>query len=796
MFALKQAESKSRARGNLSDLAGFGRHDSEAKQEARVQEQGSGISWSISRVPIFADAPPPRKPVKYLQRKLVVGSVNDPLEREAEAAADRVMRVGDSARPSGSRSETKVQRKCGAGCQCDACRNNDEEEPMALSRAASAHGADFDFTAAPGIVDDVLRSSGEPLDPAARTFFESRFRRDFGDVRIHAGSRAGESARCVGAHAYTVGSNIVFGNGQYKPGTSTGRHLLAHELAHVEQQRNGASSSNERIFRQTGPEEEEEERRKKAAQEEARRKQAAAKDNPQPDAGAGTGSTATNDAGAGSATTSGTGAATTSPEAKSPADEPKQTEQSKTDTQTTPAPAADPTVTPGGHSAAPAGMAECPDAPPVNIVVVGCTAAPAAAPPAVDKVELPTLNTAPFGGDPDRAKFAKDLAQCHAARVVNGIIEKRYQAALKAAKAQATEEAKHDTEEALKKAVEDIDPKDRRAVTKARNEATAAAKKAAAKKIADAAAAVTREDIAKVTAELAAAFEKDLKEDYDKTIDALIKTSGPGWLKTQQKARDNKRANLTKEKNAKPKVPKGQEAPPAKSPEDIAKEIEAELADFRCTQKETILNIIEKVAHAWAVGRREQVDFDTRESRPYLKDFNPTYKPAAADLVPLTNPGEKETYTGVAPELNDFLNQLRADPATPPFRGENYGGHGGGSWAGMGFSVDLYLASAPLDQRGFWRHEDAVKFLLRLDATAKAMGARWRVLYNDFRVADEVNKTTGARNVGFMGGIDAKGGLNWHGPEGLKLHFHLDLEIPKKPVPTPPTTTTTPASTP
>jgi hypothetical protein len=75
---------------------------------------------------------------------------------------------------------------------------------------------------------------------------------------------------------------------------------------------------------------------------------------------------------------------------------------------------------------------------------------------------------------------------------------------------------------------------------------------------------------------------------------------------------------------------------------------------------------------------------------------------------------------------------------------------------------------------------DAVNFLLRLDETAKALGARWRVLYNDFRVADEVNTATGSCNVGFVGGLDASGALNWHGPEGLKLHFHLDLEIPKK----------------
>jgi hypothetical protein len=86
-----------------------------------------------------------------------------------------------------------------------------------------------------------------------------------------------------------------------------------------------------------------------------------------------------------------------------------------------------------------------------------------------------------------------------------------------------------------------------------------------------------------------------------------------------------------------------------------------------------------------------------------------------------------------------------------------------------------------------------VKFLLQIDKTAVPLKARWRVLYNDFRVANEVNTTTGARNVGFVGEIDKGGSLNWHGPEGLKLHFHLDLEIPKK-VPPPALTSPTPAA--
>jgi LysM repeat protein len=134
----------------------------------------------------------------------------------------------------------------------------------------------------PPIVHAVLRSPGRPLDRSTRDFFEPRFGHDFtrvaatqapqklsigeahdayeheadrfaslidrspamgradlGSVRLHNDSRAAESARAVGARAYTVGSHIVFGAGELASHTDSGRRLLAHELAHVGQQNEG-----------------------------------------------------------------------------------------------------------------------------------------------------------------------------------------------------------------------------------------------------------------------------------------------------------------------------------------------------------------------------------------------------------------------------------------------------------------------------------------------------------------------------------------------------------------------------
>jgi hypothetical protein len=88
----------------------------------------------------------------------------------------------------------------------------------------------------PPIVHEVLRSPGQPLDPVTRAFMEPRFGHDFSQVRVHADSKAAESAQAVNALAYTVGRDVVFGAGQYAVGTSEGQRLLAHELAHVVQQ--------------------------------------------------------------------------------------------------------------------------------------------------------------------------------------------------------------------------------------------------------------------------------------------------------------------------------------------------------------------------------------------------------------------------------------------------------------------------------------------------------------------------------------------------------------------------------
>jgi outer membrane protein OmpA-like peptidoglycan-associated protein len=187
---------------------------------------------------------PPRAPSETksglripLQRKLAIGKVNDPLESEADAIADRVMRAQVAPRAAYSSSPT-LRRKCsceGSGQSCPACEQEKKENTTKDQVPRKAVGA-VTSTEAPAIVHEVLSSAGQPLDPAGRSFMELRFGHDFSKVRVHIDNRADDSALEVNAVAYTVGNHIIFRAGQYNPSTAKGRHLLAHELAHTVQQ--------------------------------------------------------------------------------------------------------------------------------------------------------------------------------------------------------------------------------------------------------------------------------------------------------------------------------------------------------------------------------------------------------------------------------------------------------------------------------------------------------------------------------------------------------------------------------
>ena len=229
-------------------------HEYFASEETEVSASPA-YNYSLAGMSLFAPAAvgdpgsPPLLPMLPwpIQAKLEVGSVDDPLEREADRVAEQVMRMPEpraAASATMSDAAPGVQRKCSCGGSCDKCKaeQSDEEhgkvqrKPAAplISRVASSPSPTG--MAAPPIIHEVLRSPGQPLDAATRAFFEPRFGYDFGHVRIYKDDKATESAGDVHARAYTVGANIVFGKGQFTPPSRDGLKLLGHELSHVVQQ--------------------------------------------------------------------------------------------------------------------------------------------------------------------------------------------------------------------------------------------------------------------------------------------------------------------------------------------------------------------------------------------------------------------------------------------------------------------------------------------------------------------------------------------------------------------------------
>jgi hypothetical protein len=115
----------------------------------------------------------------------------------------------------------------------DATPTAREKSPPAASGARAARSA---APQAPDRVPEAPLSGGRGLDAGTRALMEARFGHDFSRVRVHDDRSAAAAARSVQARAFAAGSDIVFGTGQYAPGTAEGRRLLAHELAHVVQQ--------------------------------------------------------------------------------------------------------------------------------------------------------------------------------------------------------------------------------------------------------------------------------------------------------------------------------------------------------------------------------------------------------------------------------------------------------------------------------------------------------------------------------------------------------------------------------
>ncbi|MBE9514412.1 MAG: DUF4157 domain-containing protein [Chloroflexi bacterium] len=187
-----------------------------------------------------------------LQAKLTINQPNDRCEQEADQVAEQVMRMPEpevqrqpeleyedeegliQTKPISAQITPLIQR------QVEPEEEEEEEELIQTKRAGKQIPQ-----VGPSLAAQIrsLKGGGRPLPPSVRDFFEPRFSQDFSQVRIHTDARAAELARTVDARAFTVGRDIMFGAGQYEPGTSEGEKLLAHELTHVVQQASHKASN-------------------------------------------------------------------------------------------------------------------------------------------------------------------------------------------------------------------------------------------------------------------------------------------------------------------------------------------------------------------------------------------------------------------------------------------------------------------------------------------------------------------------------------------------------------------------
>lgn len=216
--------------------------------------------------------------------------------------------------------------------------------------------------------------------------------------------------------------------------------------------------------------------------------------------------------------------------------------------------------------------------------------------------------------------------------------------------------------------------------------------------------------------------------------------------------------------------------------------------------------------HGWMRGLLSRLDFATRDQGPSVHRtdsgwdldtagrFAPMAERGDIPASVAAKEGEPREWFKVAPIMVSVLTELEAlvRAETPPlrFRADNRRPESkkGPHWSG--YAVDMYLEHEVTRTRGkrtttrieglkpedesYWDARTAIRFLLLVDRAAKAAHARWHVIYNDFRVADAVNRHLGHERVTYKGSFklgksSGKPDMEWHGPAPLVLHFHLDV---------------------
>ncbi len=187
-----------------------------------------------------------------IQTKLTIGRPGDKYEQEADAVADRVVqRLANPGPP------VAVQKKCQDCEEKEKLQRKEEEreEPVVMRQVEDEQEeappmqtkAEAGASTSPNLQSRLssAKGSGAQMDKSTRQPMEAAFGQDFGQVRIHTDGGATQMNRELNARAFTHGRDIYFNAGEYSPGSTEGRRLLAHELVHVGQQGGGVDINKE-----------------------------------------------------------------------------------------------------------------------------------------------------------------------------------------------------------------------------------------------------------------------------------------------------------------------------------------------------------------------------------------------------------------------------------------------------------------------------------------------------------------------------------------------------------------------
>jgi Domain of unknown function (DUF4157) len=173
-----------------------------------------------------------KSPNPIIQAKLTINSLGDKYEQEADAMANKVMRMpskeGKEIASSSSIIGASIQRKCSA------CEEEEKQKPIMRKESGNMAGMQVSNSFSRNL--NTTKGDGLNLPKSTKSFMENAFSADFSQVRIHADSQANNLSQSINAKAFTHGNDIYFGAGQYNPNSYSGKSLLAHELTHTVQQ--------------------------------------------------------------------------------------------------------------------------------------------------------------------------------------------------------------------------------------------------------------------------------------------------------------------------------------------------------------------------------------------------------------------------------------------------------------------------------------------------------------------------------------------------------------------------------